>query len=34
MITVSDLSLNFGGQKLFKHVNLKFARQLLRCYRR
>ena len=25
MITVSDLSLNFGGQSLFKHVNLKFT---------
>ena len=25
MITVSDLSINFGGQNLFKHVNLKFV---------
>ena len=25
MITVSDVSLNFGGQVLFKHVNLKFT---------
>ena len=25
MITVSDVSLNFGGQNLFKHVDLKFV---------
>ena len=25
MVTVSDLSINFGGQNLFKHVNLKFV---------
>ncbi len=25
MITVSDVSLNFGGQNLFSHVNLKFT---------
>ena len=25
MITVSDVSLNFGGQNLFTHVNLKFT---------
>jgi len=25
MITVSDLGINFGGQNLFKHVNLKFV---------
>ncbi len=25
MITVSDLGMNFGGQDLFKHVNLKFV---------
>ena len=25
MITVSDVSLSFGGQNLFKHVNLKFT---------
>ena len=25
MVTVSDLSINFGGQNLFKHVNLKFT---------
>lgn len=25
MITVSDVSLSFGGQNLFTHVNLKFT---------
>ena len=25
MVTVSDVSLTFGGQHLFKHVNLKFT---------
>ena len=25
MITVSDVSLQFGGQNLFTHVNLKFT---------
>ena len=25
MITVSDVSLNFTGQSLFKHVDLKFT---------
>ena len=25
MITVSDLGINFGGQDLFKHVDLKFV---------
>ena len=25
MITVSDVGLNFGGQVLFKHVDLKFT---------
>ncbi len=25
MVTVADLSINFGGQNLFKHVNLKFV---------
>ena len=25
MITVSDVSLNFGGQNLFTHVDLKFT---------
>ena len=30
MITVSDLSLNFSGQDLFKHVDLKFTRG--NCY--
>ena len=25
MITVNDVSLNFSGQTLFKHVDLKFT---------
>ena len=25
MITVNDVSLNFSGQTLFKHVDLKFV---------
>ena len=25
MITVADVSLNFSGQNLFSHVNLKFT---------
>lgn len=35
MITVSDVSVSFGGQLLFKNVDLKFSRrQLLRRDRR